>query len=103
MKFQLKSDSISKLSADIIILAVNKSNQLCSSLSLSKTLQDALNLIIKLDDLPKNTGSINIEHMHGDFKRTCFVRIQNQDSLDEEDLLISAKNIFKKLKSINNH
>ena len=100
MKFQLKSDSISKLSADIIILAVNKSDQLCSSLSLSKTLQDALNLIIKLDDLPKNTGSINIEHMNGEFKRTCFVRIQNQDSLDEEDLLKSAKNIFKKLKSI---
>ena len=100
MKFQLKSDSISKLSADIIILAVNKSNQLCSSLSLSKTLQDALNLILKLDDLPKNTGSINIEHMHGEFKRTCFVRIQNQDSLNEEDLLKSAKNIFKKLKSI---
>jgi leucyl aminopeptidase len=100
MKFQLKSDSISKLSADIVILAVNKSNQLCSSLSLSKTLQDALNLIIKLDDLPKNTGSINIEHMSGKFKRTCFVRIQNQDSLDEEDLLKSAKNIFKKLKLI---
>ena len=100
MKFQLKSDSISKLSADIIILAVNKSNQLCSSLSLSKTLQDALNLIIKLDDLPKNTGSINIEHMQGEFKRICFVRIQNQDSLDEEDLLKSAKNIFIKLKSI---
>ena len=58
MKFQLKSDSISKLSADIIILAVNKSNELCSSMSLSKTLLDALNLIIKLDDLPKNTGSI---------------------------------------------
>ena len=100
MKFQLKSDSISKLSADIIILAVNKNNQLCSSLSLSKTLQDALNLIIKLDDLPKNTGSINIEHMHGEFKRICFVRIQNQDSHDEEDLLKSAKNIFKKLKLI---
>jgi len=95
MKFQLKSDSISKLSADIIILAVNKNNQLCSSLSLSKTLQDALNLIIKLDDLPKNTGSINIEHIHGDFKRTCFVRIQNQDSLDEEDLLKLAKNKVK--------
>jgi len=100
MKFQLKSDSISKLSADIIILALNKSNKLCPSLSLSKTLQDAINLIIKLDDLPKNTGSINIEHMHGEFKRTCFVRIQNQDNLDEEDLLKSAKNIFKKLKSI---
>ena len=100
MKFQLKSDSISKLSADIIILAVNKNNELCSSMSLSKTLQDALNLIIKLDDLPKNTGSINIEHMHGEFKRVCFVRIQNQDSLDEEDLLKLAKNIFKKLKSI---
>ena len=100
MKFQLKSDSISKLSADIIILAVNKSNDLCSSMSLSKTLRDALNLIIKLDDLPKNTGSINIEHMLGEFKRVCFVRIQNQDSLDEEDLLKSAKNIFKKLKSI---
>ena len=57
MKFQLKSDSISKLSADIIILAVNKSNKLSHSLSLSKSFQDALNLIIKLDDLPKNTGS----------------------------------------------
>ena len=100
MKFQLKSDSISKLSADIIILGINKSNKLCSSLSLSKTLQDALNLIIKLDDLPKNTGSIIIEHMQGGYKRVCFVRIQNQDSLDEEDLLKSAKNIFKNLKSI---
>ena len=50
MKFQLKSDSISKLSTDIIILAINKSNELCSSLSLSKSFQDDLNLIIKLDE-----------------------------------------------------
>ena len=100
MKFQVKSDSISKLSADIIILAINKNNKLCSSMSLSKPLQDALNLIIKLDDLPKDTGSINIEHFQEAFKRVCFVRIQNQDSVDEEDLLKSAKNIFKKLKLI---
>jgi len=32
MKFQVKSDSISKLSADIIILAINKNNKLCSSM-----------------------------------------------------------------------
>ena len=76
MKFQLKSDSISKLSADIIILAINKSNKLCSSLSLNKSFQDNLNLIIKLDDLSKDTGSVNIEHIHGAFKRVCFVRIQ---------------------------
>jgi leucyl aminopeptidase len=100
MKFQIKSDSILKLSADIIILAVNKNNKLCSSLSFSKSFQDSLNLIIKLDDLPKNTGSVNIEHMQGAFKRVCFVRIQNQGSFDEEDLLKSAKNIFKMLKSI---
>ena len=100
MKFQIKSDSISKLSADIIILAVNKNNKLCSSLSFSKSFQDSPNLIIKLDDLPKNTGSVNIEHMQGAFKRVCFVRIQNQGSFDEEDLLKSAKNIFKMLKSI---
>ena len=38
------------------------------------------NLIIKLDDLSKDTGSIIIEHMHdGAFKRVCFVRIQNQE------------------------
>ena len=100
MKFQLKSDSISKLSADIIILAINKSNKLCSSLSLNKSFQDNLNLIIKLDDLSKDTGSVNIEHIHGAFKRVCFVRIQNQDSFTEEDLLKSAKNIFKTFKSI---
>jgi leucyl aminopeptidase len=99
MKFQLKSDSISKLSADIIILAINKSNKLCSSLSLSKPFQDDLNLIIKLDDLSKDTGSVIIEHMQGAFKRVCFVRIQNQDSLSEEDLLKLAKNIFKAFKS----
>ncbi len=51
MKFQLKSDSISNLSADIIILAVNKSNKLCSSLNLNKRLKDEINAIIKLDDL----------------------------------------------------
>jgi len=101
MKFQLKSDSISKLSADIIILAINKSNELCSSLSLSKFIQDDLNLIIKLDDLSKDAGSVNIAHMHdGAFKRVCFVRIQKQDSLDEEGLLKLAKNIFKSFKSI---
>ena len=99
MKFQLKSDSISKLSADIIILAINKSNELCSSLSLSKFIQDDLNLIIKLDDLAKDAGSVNIAHMHdGSFKRVCFVRIQNQNSLDEEELLKLAKNIFKSFK-----
>ncbi len=101
MKFQLKSDSISKLSADIIILAINKSNELCSSLSLSKFIQDDLNLIIKLDDLSKDAGSVNIAHMHdGAFKRVCFVRIQKQDSLDEEGLFKLAKNIFKSFKSI---
>ena len=100
MKFQLKSDSISKLSADIIILAINKNNKLCSSLRLSKSFQDNLNLIIKLDDLSKDTGSVNIAHMPGAFKRVCFVRIQHQDSFDEEDLFKSAKNIFKSIKSI---
>jgi len=101
MKFQLKSDSISKLSADIIILAINKSNELCSSLSLSKFIQDDLNLIIKLDDLSKNAGSVNIAYMNdGAFKRVCFVRIQKQDSIDAEGLLKLAKNIFKSFKSI---
>ena len=100
MKFQIKSDSISKLSADIIILVVNGRNKLCSSLGLSKIHQDNLNSIIKLDDIPQATGSVNIAPIQGAFKRVCFVRIQDQDDFGEEDLLKSAKNIIRAIKSI---
>jgi len=99
MKFQLKSDSISNLSADIIILAVNKSNKLCSSLNLNKRLKDEINAIIKLDDLPKLIGSAFVSPIMENFKRVCFVRIQDKDDTTSEDLLKSANNIFSSIKT----
>ena len=100
MKFQLKSDSISNLSADIIILAVNKNNKLCSSLNLNKRLKDEINTIIKLDDLSKSIGSAFVYPIIENFKRVCFVRIQDKDETTSEDLLKLANNIFGSIKSI---
>ena len=81
MKFQLKSDSISNLSADIIILAVNKSNKLCSSLNLNKRLKDEINAIIKIDDLPKSIGSLFVSPIMENFKRIRFLVQLSHSSL----------------------
>jgi len=100
MKFQLKSDSILNLSADIIILAVNKSNKLCSSLNLNKRLKDELNAIIELGDLSMSIGSASVYPIIENFKRVCFVRIQDKDETTSEDLLKLANNIFSSIKPI---
>ena len=100
MKFQLKSDSISNLSADIIILAINENNKLCSSLNLDKSFQDKVDSIIKLDDLSKSIASVNISHINSNYKRLGLVRVQNQNDISREDVLKSATNIIRSIKSI---
>ena len=100
MKFQLKSDSISNLSADIIILAINENNKLCSSLNLDKSFQDKVDSIIKLDDLSKSIASISISHINSNYKRLGLVRVQNQNDISREDVLKSATNIIRSIKSI---
>lgn len=100
MKFQLKSDSISNLSADIIILAINEKNKLCSSLNLDKSFQDKVDSIIKLDDLSKSIASVSISHINSNYKRLGLVRVQNQNDISREDVLKSATNIIRSIKSI---
>lgn len=100
MKFQLKSDSISNLSADIIILAINENNKLCSSLNLDKSFQDKVDSIIKLDDLSKSIASVSISHINSNYKRLGLVRVQNQNDISREDVLKSATNIIRSIKSI---
>ena len=100
MKFQLKSDSISNLSADIIILAINENNKLCSSLNLDKSFQDKVDSIIKLDDLSKSIASVSISHINSNYKRLGLVRVQNQNDISREDVLKSATDIIRSIKSI---
>lgn len=100
MKFQLKSDSISNLSADIIILAINENNKLCSSLNLDKSFQDKVDSIIKLDDLSKSIASVSISHINSNYQRLGLVRVQNQNDISREDVLKSATNIIRSIKSI---
>ena len=100
MKFQLKSDSISNLSADIIILAINENNKLFTSLNLDKSFQDKVDAIIKLDDLSKSIASVSISHINSNYKRLGLVRVQNQNDISREDVLKSAINIIRSIKSI---
>ena len=95
MKFQLKSDSISNLSADIIILAINENNKLCSSLSLDKSFQDNVDSIIKLDDLSKSIASVNIAHINGAIiKDMGLVRVQNQNDTFKRGCFEISKKYF---------
>ena len=69
MKFNIKTDSIMDISADIIIIAVNDKNQIINKSKLKPSCTTYLSNIISSKDLLGDVGSILLVHGSKDFER----------------------------------
>ena len=64
MKFNIKSDLIHDISADIIILAVDDKNQIIQRPKIPAATLSLLSKIVNGDDLKQEVGSVTV--VHGD-------------------------------------
>ena len=93
MKFNIKSDSIHDLSADIIILAVDDKNQIILKSKLPVASNAFLSNIINTNDLKSEVGASLVVHGDKTFKRVMLVRTGSLKLFNAE-ALIKITNIF---------
>ena len=101
MKFNIKTDSIKDISADIIILAVNDKNQIINKSGLATTISTYISNILKSDDLLTDIGSILLVHGSKDFDRIILVRVGNEKAFGCKNLVNIMSQVtlaIKKLK-----
>ena len=101
MKFTIKTDLITKISADIIILAVNDKNQIICSKQIELSTLKHLNNILKLGDLPKKINSTLLVHGSFKYSRIILLRIGSQKDLTTKEFFTGIINITNELKNLN--
>ena len=101
MKFTIKTDLITKISADIIILAVNDKNQIICSKQIESSTLKHLNNILKLGDLSKKINSTLLVHGSSKYSRIILLRIGSQKDLTAKEFFTGIINIANELKNLN--
>ena len=101
MKFTIKTDLITKISADIITLAVNDKNQILCEKQIDAVTLKHLNNILRLGDLNKRTGSSLLVHGVNKYSRIILLRIGVHADLTPKEFFKGIVNVSNELKKIN--
>ena len=102
MKFTIKTDLITKISADIITLAVNDKNQILCEKQIDAVTLKHLNNILRLGDLNKRTGSSLLVHgVNYKYFRIILLRIGVHADLSPKEFFKGIVNVSNELKKIN--
>ena len=101
MKFTIKTDLITKISADIIILAVNDKNQILCEKQIDAVTLKHLNNILRLGDLNKRTSSSLLVHGVNKYSRIILLRIGVHADLTPKEFFKGIVNVSNELKKIN--
>ena len=100
MKFNIKTDSIMDISADIIIIAVNDKNQIINKSKLKPSCTTYLSNIISSKDLLEDVGSILLVHGSKDFERIILVRTGDTNTFSYKKLIKIIQNVVRTLKNL---
>ena len=100
MKFNIKTDSIIDISADIIIIAVNDKNQIINKSKLKPSCTTYLSNIISSKDLLGDVGSILLVHGSKDFERIILVRTGDTNTFSYKKLIKITQNVVRTLKNL---
>ena len=100
MKFNIKTDSIMDISADIIIIAVNDKNQIINKSKLKPSCTTYLSNIISSKDLHGDIGLLLLAYGSKDFERIILVRTGDTNTFSYKKLIKITKNVVRTLKSL---
>ena len=101
MKFTIKTELITKIPADVIILAVNDKNQILCEKQIDALTLKHLNHILKLGDLNKRTSSSLLVHGANKYSRIILLRVGVHADLSPKEFFKGIVNVSNELKKIN--
>jgi len=101
MKFTIKTELITKIPADVIILAVNDKNQILCEKQIDAVTSKHLNQILKLGDLNKRTSSSLLVHGANKYSRIILLRVGVHADLSPKEFFKGIVNVSNELKKIN--
>ncbi len=100
MKFNIKTDLITKISTDVITLAVDDKNRIIDSSNLNKKTISYLNNVLALGDISEKLGSARVVFGDHFYPKVLLIRIGNQEKLTPNQLYNSILSISDELKSL---
>ena len=101
MKFNIKSDLIHDISADIIILAVDDKNQIIQRPKIPAATLSLLSKIMNGNDLKQEVGSVTVVHGDITFNRVMLVRTGSAKQFDAEALIKIVGRVSNTISSLN--
>ena len=93
MKFNIKTDLITKISTDVITLAVDDKNRIIDSSNLNKKTISYLNNVLALGDISEKLGSARVVFGDHFYPKVLLIRIGNQEKLTPNQLYNSILSI----------
>ncbi len=100
MKVNIKTDSITNISSDVITLGVDDKNQLIDSSTLNNKTVSYLNNVIALGDISEKLGSTRVVHGDNFYPKVLLIRIGNPKKLTPNQFYNVILSVANELKSL---
>mgnify|MGYP000049981590 FL=1 len=100
MKVNIKTDSITKISSDVITLGVDDKNQIIDSSKLDKKTINYLNNVLALGDISEQVGSTRVVHGDHFYPKVLLIRMGDPKKITPNQFYSAILSVANELKSL---